>query len=115
MSECPPVRCGEMRRIALAWLAVLAILYFVPLIVYGPASSLGWVEFPAPESPGRFMLSVLVLKVGVATAFVGLFHLGRPGYGWSEALFGILSEAVYTPLSALLVGRMLGGRGVTSA
>jgi hypothetical protein len=132
-----------MRRVALAWVAVLAIMYFVPFFVYGPASSLGWVEFPAPDAPMRFMLSVLVLKLGIASGFVFLFFLGRsvfsrrwiayaaawwlmfavgeigeaigPDYGLSEAFAGILSEAVYVPLSAYVVSRLLGGRHTTFA
>ena len=132
-----------MGRVVLAWIAVLAIMYFVPFFVYGPASSLGWVEFPAPDAPLQFMLSVLVLKMGIVTGFVLLFYLGRsvfsrrwigygaawwlmfavgeigeaigPDYGWSEAFAGILSEAVYVPLSAFVVSRLLGVKHTTSA
>jgi hypothetical protein len=80
-------------------------------------------------------LSVLVSKAGTALAFVGIFALGQetlatqwlaygllwwgmyvigevgqaigPGYSWSEAVAGIISETVYFPLAAFVVARTI--------
>ncbi len=125
-------------RVALAVLATLAIMFVVPFPFYGLFELLGWVEMPEAVSPGQFMLGVLVMKVGVALGFVLLFvHLVAPpgawlwryagiwwlmfaivevgqaigpGYTTAEAVAGILAEAIYFPLSALAVSRILSGR-----
>jgi hypothetical protein len=128
-----------MRRVLWAWFVVLAVMYLVPFLVYGPASALGWVEIPVPEAPGRFVVSVLATKVSLATGFVGVFFVGRSvfgarwltyaavwwlmfglgevgsalagQYGWGEAMAGILAEAIYVPASAYLAKRILGSPG----
>ena len=127
-------------RIVVAMLATLAIQYLVPLPVYAGLEALGLVELPEGGSPARFMLSVLVIKIGVAFAFVLLFRLAGldgggswwpyagiwwamfalieagqaigPGYSAWEALGGIVAEAIYFPLSCMAVARLLrGGAG----
>ncbi len=118
-----------------AFIGTLLAMFFVPLPIYGTFEVLGWVELPQDGSPWRFMLSVLVIKVGVAMAFVLLFRLARPGlrgrswpyaaiwwvmfaiieagqaigpgYSAAEAVAGVISEAIYFPLSAALVARAL--------
>lgn len=122
--------------VVLAMVAVLAIIFVVPMVVYGAASALGGMELPAAASPQRFLLGVFVTKLGTAVAFVLLLHLtsevwvGRwPLYGviwfvmfaasemgdaisrrssWREAWLGILSEAIYAPASALAAFAILG-------
>ena len=124
-------------RIVVAMLATLAIQYLVPLPVYGGLQALGLVELPEGGSPAQFMLSVLVIKIGVAFAFVLLFRLAGldgggswwryaaiwwvmfavielgqaigPGYSAWEAVGGIVAEAIYFPLSCAAVARLLGG------
>ncbi len=124
-----------MQRLMLAILATLAIMYLVPFPIYGGLSMVTDIEPPSPESPGLFMLSVLVVKVGVAVGFVLLFYLGRsrwveewkvysgvwwtmfaimeigqaivPDYTWLDAFGGIIAEAIYFPLSAVVVARLI--------
>lgn len=126
-------------RLIGAVLAALAIMFVVPFPFYGGFEALGWVELPENGSPAEFFLSVLVIKIGVAIGFVILFILARPafkerwwiyagiwwgmfaiveigqaigpGYTWGEAVAGMLAEAVYFPLSTMVVGRMLGRGG----
>ncbi len=127
-------------RVAVAAVATLTIMYVVPFPVYGAFEALEWVELPQDGSPARFLLSVLVIKVGVAVAFVLLFGLARstlagrwwlyaaiwwfmfavvelgqaigPGYSAAEAVAGIISEAIYFPLSSAAVARMLADRRI---
>lgn len=122
-------------QVTLATLVVLAIISVVPMVVYGLASR--FVAMPSPEGAGarRFLTGVLVTKLGTAVAFVWLFWLSRDVWDdrwlvyaalWfvmfasseigdavsrrstrAEAVFGIVSEAVYAPLSAWVVFAML--------
>jgi len=122
--------------IFLAIVAVLAIIYTVPLVVYGLASAFGGVGLPAESTPQRFLLGILVSKLGTAVAFVLLLQLTSaagvghwPLYGliwfgmfaasevgdavarrsaWREAWLGILSEAIYAPASAFAASVILG-------
>ncbi len=64
-------------RAALAAVVTLAIMYVVPFPIYGACEALGWVELPQGGSPAQFLLSVLVVKIGVSVAFVLLFSLAR--------------------------------------
>lgn len=124
-----------MSRVAMVVLIVLGIMFVVPFPFYAGFSAAGWVEMPEPDASGAFMLGVLVTKLGVAITFVVVlrwllrsdavtwqgyafawlvfFSLGEigqamgPGYGWGEALAGMLSEAAYVPLSAFAAYRML--------
>lgn len=118
-----------------AMAATLVIMYVVPFPIYGTFQALGLVELPEDGTPAQFLLSVLVIKIGVAVAYVLLFRLaspalaGRwwpyaaiwwlmfafievgqalgPGYSAAEAIAGILSEAIYFPLSTWLIARIL--------
>lgn len=122
--------------VALAVVAVLAIIYVVPFIIYAGANALHLVDVPSEASPQRFLLGVLITKLGTAVAFVLILHLGSPGLGlgwstyailwflmfaaselgdavsgrsgWSEALLGVASEASYAPAAALAVYAILG-------
>ena len=124
-----------MGRVAVAFVVVLVIQMFAGFPVFSLLSSVGLLEFPQPESPGHFFLAVLVQKIGVALGFVLLFRLaaetlaGRwwlyagvwwlmfavievgqalgPGYSTAEAVAGVVAEAIYFPLSALAVTRLL--------
>ncbi|HLB44482.1 MAG TPA: hypothetical protein VJK49_03785, partial [Candidatus Limnocylindrales bacterium] len=107
---------------------VLGIMYVVPLPIYGTLYALTGLEIPTTGSPAQFMMSVLVMKLGVAVAFVLLFALARngwagrqgtyamvwwtmfalieagqamtPDYSWLAAFGGMISEAIYFPASA---------------
>ena len=96
----------------------------------------GGADLPAGASPRRFLLGVLVTKLGTAVAFVlllqltgtawvdrwllygliwfGMFAASEVGDAisgegtWREALLGILSEAIYAPASAFAAYRLLG-------
>jgi len=115
---------------ALAVLAVFLTLFLVPILVYGAMSQLTGLQ-PPGDDPVVFLSGVAVSKLGTAVAFVGIWLLARdslgpqlwayvalwwvvcafgevgqaigPGYSWSEALGGILSETIYLPLSGLLL------------
>ncbi len=120
-------------RALLAVASVWAILFTVPFVIYASASVFLGLQPPAGPA-WRFLLSVAVTKIGTAVGFVALFVLCRdkwrerwplyagiwflmfaisevgdvvkPGYTVAEAGLGILSEAVYAPLSAFLLDRM---------
>jgi len=124
-----------MRKVTLAAVCVLVIIYVVPFVVYGVFTLVADLKPPGGVSPAQFLLSVLVSKVGTALAFVLIFFFGRgslngrwvlyaaiwwmmflmgeigqamgPNYTWKEALAGIISETVYFPLSAFAVNRLL--------
>ena len=126
-------------RVVVAVLATLVIMWVVPLPVYGVYSAVfGAMELPDGASLAQFFLSVTVTKIGFALAFVLLFDLaaatlagrwwlyaaiwwvmfalleaGRaigPGYSVLFAVAGVISEAIYFPLSSVAVARILGGR-----
>ncbi len=124
-----------MNRLSLAIILTLMIMYVVPFPFYAGAAALTGLQPPQGVSPATFMLSVLVIKVGAAVAFVLLYYLARdalagrwlryasvwwlffvlaevgqaigPGYSWTEAIAGIMSETVYCPLAAWGVDRLL--------
>jgi len=119
-----------------AFVSTLVIMYVVPLPVYALMSAIGLVEMPDEGTPGQFMISVLVVKVGVALGFVlllrfasGVFaprwllygaiwwmmfaivEIGQaigPNYSIGDALGGVIAEAVYFPLSSWVTVRLLG-------
>lgn len=120
----------------LALLATLVIMYVVPLPVYAFMSAIGMVELPDEASPGQFMISVLVVKIGVALGFVlllrfafsvfaprwllygaiwwsmfAIVEIGQaigPNYSIGDALGGVIAEAIYFPLSSWVTVRILG-------
>ncbi len=125
-----------MSKFIMATVVVLIIIYIVPFMVYGIASALAGLQPPAPVSPGKFLLGVLLTKIGTAVAFVAIFYVSRAIWGrrwfsyallWFimfafselgeafsgrtaqvEALLGALSEAIYAPLSGWLTWKILG-------
>ena len=125
-----------MAKVILSTVLVLAIIYIVPFLVYGLASVVTDLKPPEGASPARFLISVLVSKVGTAIAFVLIFYFARsslsgqwflyafiwwlmfiigeigqaigPNYSWKAALAGIISETVYVPLSAYATNWLIG-------
>ena len=119
-----------MRKLILNIGLVWAIIYIVPFVVYGVASVLTGLKPPEGVSPARFLISVLVSKLGTAMTFVLIFHFARgalsgrwvlyaslwwlmfvvgemgqaigPHYSWREAVAGIISETIYWPLCAFV-------------
>jgi len=125
-----------MKNVLFSFVLVLAIIYIVPFLVYGLASVVTGLKTPEGVSPARFLVSVLVSKVGTAIAFVLIFYIARsslseqwflyaaiwwlmfiigeigqaigPNYSWKEAIAGIISETVYLPLSAYATNWLIG-------
>lgn len=125
-----------MAKVVLSIVLVLIVIYVVPLLVYGFGSAIAGLKTPEGASPAKFLLSVLVTKVGTAIAFVLLFYLARsslngqwvsyafiwwlmfvvgeigqtigPNYSWKEAIAGMISETIYLPLSAYLTNWLVG-------
>ena len=113
---------------------VVGIIFVVPIIIYGAFSQFGLASMPG-DSPIQFLAGVLVSKIGTALAFVVLFvmastelrrswpgyaliwfamfaleEIGQaigPNYPWSEAVAGIVSEAIYLPLSAFMLSKVM--------
>ncbi len=124
-----------MTRVVLAILIVLLLIFVIPIIIYGSLSALTGLKTPEGASPMMFLLSVFVIKIGTATAFVLLFYIARntlggrwlmyafiwwlmflvgeigqaigPSYSWLEAFGGVISETVYFPLSAFITSRLV--------
>jgi hypothetical protein len=124
-----------MSRLFLTFLVVLAIIYLVPIVVYGTFQSTIGAEMPKDVSPLAFLTRVFVEKVGTALAFCTIFYLARDNfsnqwlpyaaiwwvmfvfgefgqliganYSWREALAGIISEAIYLPASAYVASLLL--------
>ena len=124
--------------IILSIILVLTVIYVVPLLVYGLGSVMAGLTTPEGASPAKFLLSVLVTKIGTAIAFVLLFYFARsslsgqwflyaflwwvmlvigeigqtigPNYSWKEAIAGMISETIYLPLSAYLTNWLIGLR-----
>ena len=121
-------------KLSINFAGVLAIIFFVPFMIYAATSAFTGLETPG-GSPLVFLTGVLVSKSGTALAFVLLFHFARdslsghwvlyaaiwwmmfatgevcqaigPNYSWLEAIAGIISETIYFPLSAYLVNWMI--------
>jgi hypothetical protein len=124
-----------MNLVIPAILLVFVIIYFVPFVIYGSLSGLGWIEKPE-GSPARFLVGILVSKLATAVVFVLLFQLALgafadrwllyaflwwvmfaigevgqaigPKYSWKEALAGIVSETIYWPLAAWAMWGLIG-------
>ena len=127
---------ASMVMVILNIVVVLAIIYVVPFLVYGLATTVTSLKPPEGASPARFLISVLVSKIGTAIAFVLIFYIARssmsgqwflyafvwwimivigeigqaigPNYTWKEAIAGILSETIYLPLSAYITELLIG-------
>ena len=125
-----------MPKLITTILLVLVVIYVVPFVFYGGASALWGLQPPPSASPGRFLLGVLVTKVGTAFGFVTLFAVSRAIWSrrwilyamlwfvmfvfgefgevvsgrWTmlDAVLGVASEAVYFPVSAFITQRLLG-------
>jgi hypothetical protein len=125
-----------MTMVSLSILLVLAVIYAVPILVYGLASSVTDMKTPEGVSPARFLYSVLVSKIGTAIAFVLIFYFAReslsgqwaiyafawwlmfvfdecgqvigPSYSVTEAVAGVISETIYLPVSAYLTNWLIG-------
>lgn len=124
-----------VRRVIAAIGVTLVVMYVATFVVYGSLSAWLGLAPPAGASPSEFLLSVLVVKLGLAGGFVLLFHVARetwaprwkqyalvwwvtfavseigqalgPGYTGLEAVGGLISEAVYCPLAAWATARIL--------
>lgn len=121
-------------NILLSLVLTLLIIFIVPIVIYGLfAAFFGLKE---PDKKPIFFLSVLIQKIGTAIGFVGLFVLAHdnfadawltyaaiwftmfavveigqalmPNYSKKEAVAGIISEAIYFPLTAFAISRLLG-------
>ena len=123
-----------MSRIAVCIVVVLIVIYVVPFLIYGLFTVVAGLKPPEGVSPLRLLASILVTKVGTALAFVlilyyargsigdrwllyaliwwAMFVLGEvgqalgPNYTWKEAIAGVISEAIYFPLSAYITHRL---------
>lgn len=112
--------------VALVW----AVIFIVPILVYGAFSAVTGLK-PPGESPALFLAGTAVSKLGTAIAFVVIFYLARdaigeqwllyagiwwlmfvigeigqaitPTYSRQEAVAGIISETIYFPLSGLIL------------
>jgi hypothetical protein len=124
-----------MRKIILAIIFTLVIIYAVPFVIYSILAVTVGLKPSADAPPSQFLIGVLVSKTGTAIAFVLIFYFARdcltgqwllyallwwlmfaigevgqaigPNYSWMEAVGGIISEAIYLPLAALVTKRML--------
>ena len=124
-----------MAKFIFAILLVLLVIYVVPFVVYGVASVIGDLRPPTSASPGKFLVGVLVTKLGTAIAFVSIFSVNKAAWGprwllyalvWfvmfafselgeaisarttkPEAMLGVVSEAIYTPLAAFIAQWLL--------
>jgi hypothetical protein len=120
----------SLGKIALCVALVLALIFVVPIIVYGALSSMIGMQVPG-DSAIIFLTGVFISKAGTAVALVALFYVARetfagrwflyafiwwimfafgelgqafgPNYSWAEAFAGVISETIYLPLSAMLI------------
>ncbi|UCG55938.1 MAG: hypothetical protein JSU70_13825 [Phycisphaerales bacterium] len=129
-------------RYVLSVIATLAIIYIVPFVLYAGATLVWDLKPPDDVAPWQFLLGILVSKTGTAIAFVLIYHfakvgLGRkwlvyaliwwlsfaigelgqaigPHYTWKEAVIGMISEALYFPLAAIVTDRLIGAEASRS-
>ncbi len=123
-------------RITLSIGATFLIMNLATFVAYGSLALLAGLEPPTDGSPGQFFASVLVVKFGMAAAFVAFYYVARevwstrwmlyamiwwatfaiiemgqaiaPNYSWMDALGGIVAEAIYFPLATVVTRRLLG-------
>ena len=124
-----------MPKITLSIVSTTVINYVVPFVVYTILVAVALVQPPEGGSPLQLLMSLLVLNIGVATAFVLIFYTARnslserwllyaflwwlmfafveigqaigPAYSWPQAIAGIFAAMIYFPLSAFVVNRLL--------
>ncbi len=117
-------------RAVLGVVLVWAVIFVVPVVVYGAFSAVTGLQ-PPGSSPTLFLAGTAVSKLGAAVAFVAIFYLARdaiggqwllyagiwwlmfvvgevgqaitPTYSWQEAVAGIISETIYFPLSGFIL------------
>ena len=125
-----------MGKTILSIILTLAIIYIVPLLVYGFFSAAAVLKPPEGAPSFQFLVSVFVSKVGTAIGFVLIFYFARnalsgrwllyafiwwlmfiigevgqaigPNYSWKEAVAGVISETIYFPLSAFVTNWLVG-------
>ena len=130
-------------KVFLSIVLTFVIMNVGTCVAYGGASAILGLQPPEDGSPAQFMLSVLVVKVGMALAFVLLFVPARafwigswfryafvwwlmfaiveigqaiaPNYSVMDAGAGIVAEAIYFPLSAFVTARLLRKKGAQRA
>ncbi len=123
-----------MSQVVIATIAVLAIIFVVPIAVYGAFSTFLRLQTPRDAPLPVFLMGVFISKVGTAIAFVWIYDIGRehfsdrwavyalawwlmfvlgeigqaigPGYTWNDAVAGVASETIYLPLAAYTVYRL---------
>ncbi|MFC1793497.1 hypothetical protein ACFL3Q_07920 [Planctomycetota bacterium] len=123
-------------RHLLSIVAVIVIIFIVPFVLYALSTVVWDLKPPDDIALWQFLLSILVSKTGTAIAFVVLYHYAKaglhrrwllyafiwwlnftigefgqaigPNYTWKEAVVGIISEAIYFPLAALVTDRIIG-------
>lgn len=124
------------KRFLVPFLATLAIMWIVPVPIYGAFSAIGAVDLGGGQG-ARFLVGVTVIKIGFALGFVALYQLGRwrkdavwtyaalwwlmfaileagqvvmpGGNSVGFAVAGVLSEAIYFPVAARVLARRVRG------
>jgi hypothetical protein len=122
----------------LSIIIVLVIIYLVPFVLYALSTVVWDLKPPDDIAPWQFLLSVLISKTGTAIAFVVFYHYAKAGLNrrwllyafiwwlsftigelgqaigsnntWKEAVVGIISEAIYFPLAAVVINRIIGAK-----
>ena len=68
---------GSIGRVGASIILALAVIFLVPVAVYGSLASAWGLETPEGASFATFLVSVLVSKTGTAVAFVLLYAVAR--------------------------------------
>lgn len=120
--------------VLLGSISVLAIIFIIPVLVYGLFSAI--LGLKEPDKKLSFLAGVLIQKFGITVGFVALFWMGKEyfadrwlmyGLVWfamyaltevgqsimsdytrKEASAGIISELIYFPASALVLAHIIG-------
>lgn len=125
-------------RYVLSIISTLVVIYIVPFALYAIATVVWDITPPDDVAPWQFLIGILVSKMGTAIAFVLLYRFAKaglnrklllyafiwwlsfaigelgqaigPNYTWKEAVIGIISEALYFPLAAIITDRLIGAK-----
>ena len=125
-------------RYVLSIISTLVVIYIVPFALYALATVVWDITPPDDVAPWQFLIGILVSKMGTAIAFVLLYRFAKaglnrklllyafiwwlsfaigelgqaigPNYTWKEAVIGIISEALYFPLAAIITDRLIGAK-----